>query len=136
MYNDQQQFAERLNRYSAALTGYGWHVNRTLPHGLADEAAASRAYRRADWLRLPDVVAGLRGYFRRQAARRELHALNDRVLRDIGLPRHMIDTVVAELFEREGDTDRQVHSVASALRQVARRPLSANDEEVQLVGCG
>jgi uncharacterized protein YjiS (DUF1127 family) len=59
---------------------------------------------------LSDWARHLREASRRRRARAELRAMNDLELRDLGLGRSDVPSVLAGCFEREdGDDSRRVH---------------------------
>jgi uncharacterized protein YjiS (DUF1127 family) len=121
------------------ILGYIYYLNQTLTGGLAyppadhvrtgnrNQAPAKRLGRRAPGAGL---IGAVRRWWAQRAAERDLQALSDRMLRDIGIQRGEIPKVVARLIANEE---------AKAARAVARdhRPATrAQPGHLKLAGCG
>ena len=78
-------------------------------------------------LGLAKLFQGLRKWHRRQLAIRQLHALDDRILKDIGVSRAEIDSLVNDLVSGDQSRRRSVKPSRQPLHATAARRKGAAD---------
>ena len=109
-------FEHRLAMLAASFTAASSLVRRDDVEPLNADLAfrINSRFSLVAWLlRLRDRLAL---NLQRRAAIAELQALNDATLADIGVPRHMIATVINERFEDRHSTERPVTAVLTRQR--------------------